>query len=111
MAVESNKPNIVPLGQDELARDVVLWVIPALCALFARPVPGGNVLRHARLQAGDHAAQLRQLLAAADFVVSVRQISPKALGQQAFPLAVFLRAMAGHPQPQGGYRGHRDPYC
>ena len=70
MAVQSDKPQVAPPAQDDLAQDAVLWVVPALCALFARAVPGGDALRHARLQAVDNAAQLSQLLAAADFVVS-----------------------------------------
>ena len=90
MAVESDKPHIARPAQVDLAQDAVLWVVPALCALFARAVPGGAVLRHARLQADDNAAQLSQLLAAANFVVSTRETSAGALAQLAFPVAVFL---------------------
>ena len=76
MAVESDKPHIARPAQADLAQDAVLWVVPALCALFARAVPGGAVLRHARLQADDNAAQLSQLLAAANFVVSSVRLRP-----------------------------------
>ncbi len=91
MAVQRDKPHVAPLAQGDLAHHAVLWVVPALCALFARPVPGASAIRHAQLEAGDNTAQLNQLLAAADFIVSAREISAKALAQQAFPIAVLLR--------------------
>ena len=87
---KATSQHIARPAQGDLAQDTVLWVVPALCALFARAVPGGAVLRHARLQADDNAAQLSQLLAAANFVVSQRETSAGALAQHAFPVAVFL---------------------
>jgi len=91
MAVQRDKPHVVPDAQGDIALDSVLWVVPALCALFARSIPGASLVRQARLEADDRTAQLNQLLAAADFVISAREISAKALPQQAFPVAVSLR--------------------
>ena len=94
MAVQCDTPQVAPAAQDDLATDAVLWVVPAMCALFARAVPGAGALRLARSQQGDGAAQLSQLLASAGFVVSARAISASTLTQQAFPVAVFLRGDA-----------------
>ncbi len=80
----------------------MLWIVPALCALFARAVPSELVLRQARVQGADPVDQLSQMLAACGFAVAVRHVTARGLAQQSFPLAVFLRGDGSDGVPHTG---------
>ena len=84
--------------EGEFARDPMLWVVPALSALFSRSAPSPGVVRRTRQQSADAASLLRQLLDATGFATALRTLDAHELPRQAFPLVVFLRFDADTPE-------------
>jgi subfamily B ATP-binding cassette protein HlyB/CyaB len=87
---ESEGPGVAsPLPQD-IAHDEALWIVPALCALFARTIPTPATVRRARLQAAEPSGALLDLLLAAGFNAALRMVPAGELHEQPFPLAIYL---------------------
>jgi subfamily B ATP-binding cassette protein HlyB/CyaB len=79
-----------PPSEEDIARDGVLWVVPALCALFARTLPGPSAIRLARQHAADPSLSLFELLTVSGFAAARREVAVRDFHKQPFPLAVFL---------------------
>lgn len=73
MSGESEGPGVAtPLPQD-IAHDEALWIVPALCALFARAVPSPAVVQRTRQLAAEPKDTLLELLLAAGFNAALRK--------------------------------------
>jgi subfamily B ATP-binding cassette protein HlyB/CyaB len=79
-------------SEGDLARDGVLWVVPALCALFARALPGPSAMRLASQPGSDPTLSLFELLISAGFAAARREVAASQFCKQPLPLAVFLHS-------------------
>lgn len=78
------------------AQDPVLWVVPALCALFSRSSPDGPALRHTRAQHADATQQLIGLLEIAGFRVAARTLTASDFIGLPMPAVALLKPL-GEP--------------
>jgi len=89
-AVQDEQRSALP-PEEGVAQDPVLWVVPALSALFSRPAPNDAASRKARAHSSDEVSLLTQLLHAAGFSAVPRVLSAAGIAQQALPLVALLR--------------------
>ena len=82
--------DVLPARED-VARNPVFWVIPALCALFARPAPSERALQASIAKHAEPFEQLTGTLTDAGFANAMRLIDADAIASQPFPLVVGLR--------------------
>jgi subfamily B ATP-binding cassette protein HlyB/CyaB len=76
------------------AQDSILWVVPALSALFSRPPPNDAALRKARAHSSDEFSLLAHLLGATGFNAARRALTATEIAKQALPVIAFLRGEA-----------------
>jgi subfamily B ATP-binding cassette protein HlyB/CyaB len=80
----------LPSGSS-FVQDRILWVVPALSALFSRPVPDAIAARKAHAHGSDDVSLLTLLLGAAGFNAALRSFDVSELTKQAMPIVAFLR--------------------
>src|SRR5512139_2782898 len=89
-AVQDEQRSTLP-PEGGVTQDPILWVVPALRALFSRPAPNDAAIREARAHSSDDVSLLTQLLNAAGFSAVPRALSAAEIAQQARPLVALLR--------------------
>jgi subfamily B ATP-binding cassette protein HlyB/CyaB len=82
-----------PASEDDLAHHPVLWVVPALCALFGRSAPARSSVRLSRSHP-DASAALIELLSVCGLAAARCEVPVDGLRSRPFPLVAMLRPAA-----------------